>query len=63
MSFNNTVTTVHFIFVVDDAATPMAADDDDANDDDDYVDAYGLAPAASVFVPFQNRFLPYQLIP
>jgi len=34
-----------------------------AADDDDYVDVYDLATAVSLFVVFQNRFWPYQLVP
>ena len=37
-------------------AAPTVADDDD-DVDDDYVDA------ASLFVEFQNQYLPYQLVP
>jgi len=40
-----------------------AADDGDDEDVVNYEDQYDIAPAASLFVAFRNRFGPYRLVP
>ena len=36
---------------------------DDNDHDDDYANEYDLTPAVSLFIEYQNRFGPYQLVP
>ena len=57
-----TAATIRVSVATDDDATPtpMAVDVDDVDDD---ANEYDLTPAVSLFVDFQNRFGPYQLVP